>query len=120
MAMPRYKTETRRDADAETIRDFFDRAMDLKAQQKAKSGDITALNYQMSDAGVDPGVLSLFYRIASMPEAKAALYLTLIDYYKGALASRLPNPLVQAAERPEERAKAEARPFVPARGAAAA
>ena len=55
---------------------------------------------QLEDAGRwrRPGHSLVILRIAGMPEARAALYLTLMDYYKNALASRLPNPTTQQRE----------------------
>jgi hypothetical protein len=106
--MPRPKKETRRDADAATIQHYFDLAMELKAEQRARGAEISSLNSQMQDDGVDPGVLSLFCRIASMPEGKAALYVTLLDYYKQALASRLPNLMAAGDAGPFGKSKAAA------------
>ena len=108
--MPRHRKASRRDANAATIQRYFDRAMELRAGQKAKGREISALNVKMQDDAVDPGVLSLFCRIASMPDAKAALYLTLMDYYKQALANRLPNPTTQQREAGETVAPFGARP----------
>jgi hypothetical protein len=90
--VPRLKKGISYTSDAEVIRRYFREAMALKRSQKNKNSEITALNVSMTTDGVDPGILSLFCKIANMPPAKRALHLTLSDLYRHALAGELEDP----------------------------
>jgi hypothetical protein len=58
-------------ADDKTICAYFDQAMELKANQRGVSSEITALNSLMQGDGVDPGTLSLCCRLARMRAREA-------------------------------------------------
>jgi hypothetical protein len=96
MVMPRERKSVQYNADAATIQRHFDEAMSLKRSQKAVHGEINALNVMMQRDGVHAGLLSHYCKIARMQPEKAALWLALDDFYRQALASRLPNPKVEA------------------------
>jgi hypothetical protein len=97
--MPRPPKTASYTADAATIQRHFDEAMSLKTSQKAVSGKITALNSTMQQDGVHAGLMAHYCKIARLPPEKAALWLALDDFYRQALASRLPNPKTGAEDR---------------------
>jgi hypothetical protein len=110
MEMARPPKSIRYDATAAVIQRYFDEAMTAKNEQKIASAEISTLNQLMQQDGVHAGLLSYYCKIARMKPEKAALWLALDDFYRQALASRLPNP----------KTGAEVRPFGSARGAMAA
>jgi hypothetical protein len=68
MARPR-KT-ARYDADAATIKRFFEQSWGAREEQKAASGLISSINSEMEAAGVHPGVMSTMRKIKAMPDGK--------------------------------------------------
>ena len=80
-------------ADAATVQKYFDESLRAKAVQKEASGEISALNSMMQGDGVHAGVLSHYVALARMKPEEAALRLALEDFYRQALASRLPDPV---------------------------
>jgi hypothetical protein len=107
--MPRPRKSTEYKADAATVQRYFDEAMAAKDRQKTASGEISSLNVMMQADGVHAGLLSHYAKIARMKPEKAALWLALDDFYRQALASRLPNPRAAPADE-----RGEPVPFVPA------
>jgi hypothetical protein len=92
MVMARPPKTVQYNAHAATIQRHFDEAMALKKSQKAVNGEINVLNTMMQQDGVHAGLLAHYCRIGRMKPEKAALWLALDDFYRQALASRLPNP----------------------------
>jgi hypothetical protein len=94
MAVPRPRKSAVFDADDQTIVEHFDRAMRLKATQRGVSSEITALNAQMSEAGVDPGTLTICCKLARMPRGKRGVAVALLHRYLQVLARQLDGPTV--------------------------
>jgi hypothetical protein len=94
MAVPRPRKSAVFDADDQTIVEHFDRAMRLKATQRGVSSEITALNAQMSEAGVDPGTLTICCKLARMPRGKRGVAVALLHRYLQVLARQLDDPTV--------------------------
>jgi hypothetical protein len=94
MAMPRLRKTIVFDADDRTIGEYFDRAMAMKDNQRGVSGEITALNVLMQEAGVDPGTLSTCCRLARMPPGKGGMAVALLHRYLQVLARQLEDPTV--------------------------
>jgi hypothetical protein len=90
--MARPKKTVSYTADAATVLKYFDESMRAKEIQKEASGEISSLNTMMQGDGVHAGVLSHYVALARMKPEEAALRLALEDFYRQALASRLPNP----------------------------
>jgi hypothetical protein len=116
--MPRLKKTVVLNADDRTIVEYFDQAMALKANQRGVSGEITALNVLMQEAGVDPGTLSTCCRLARMKPGKRGVAVALLHRYMQVLARQLDDPTVAAVPQPAEAGRPV--PFEHARGAAAA
>jgi hypothetical protein len=105
--MPRPRNNIEYNANAETIQRVFDQAMAAKDEQKDASRQISSLNSRMEQEGVHAGLMSHYTKIARMKPEKAALWLALDEFYRQALASRLPNPQVETLQAvPFERAAA--------------
>lgn len=79
--MARPKKTVNYNASSETVRRFFERSMQLREEQRDIGTLISSLNIEMSNAGVDPGVLSLCRRVASMPEGKRGTTIALVRFY---------------------------------------
>jgi hypothetical protein len=117
--MPRPKKDVRYDADAATIKKFFEQSWDARGEQKAASQLISATNSEMAAAGVHPGVMSTMRRIRAMPDGKRGFHLFLLRRYADVLEKELHDPTF-AAETEAKPAEAGPVPFEHARGAAAA
>jgi hypothetical protein len=100
--MARPRKDVKFDADDQTIVEYFDQAMQLKATQRSVSSEITGLNSSMQEVGVDPFTLSLCCRIAKMKPGKRGVAVALLHRYLAILASRLEDPTVEAPGRPAE------------------
>jgi hypothetical protein len=87
--MPRTRKTTRYDADAVTIRRFFEQSWNVRAEQKAASQLISATNVEMEAAGVSSGVMSVMRRIRAMPEGKRGFHLFLLRRYADVLEKEL-------------------------------
>jgi hypothetical protein len=92
--MARPKKSVVFNADDQTIVEFFDQAMMLKANQRDVSSEISGLNVLMQESGVDPGTLSLCCRLAKMKEGKRGVAVALLHRYLVVLASRLEDPTI--------------------------
>jgi hypothetical protein len=102
MVMPRPRKHLTFDASDQVIADFFDQAMALKDSQRGVSSEITALNSLMQDGGVDPGTLSLCWRLARMKPGKRGVAVALLHRYLVVLASRMADPTVAVPAAPAE------------------
>jgi hypothetical protein len=92
--MARPKQHVKFDADDRTIVEYFDLSMELRSNQKSVSGEISDLNSQMAEAGVDPGTLSTCRKLAALPAGKRGVSVALLHRYLGVLAARLEDPAV--------------------------
>jgi hypothetical protein len=94
--MPRTRKTTRYDADAVTIRRFFEQSWNVRAEQKAASQLISATNVEMEAAGVSSGVMSVMRLIRAMPEGKRGFHLFLLRRYADVLEKELHDPTFAA------------------------
>jgi hypothetical protein len=108
--MPRVRKTTCYEADAATIRRYFELSWQARDEQKAASQLISATNTEMAAAGVHPGVLSTMRRIKAMPEGKRGFFLFLLRRYSDILEAELHDPAFAAEAEvqpvPFERARA--------------
>jgi hypothetical protein len=100
------------DADADTIKRFFEQSWEARDEQKAASQLISATNVEMEAAGVHPGVMSMMRRIKAMRDGQRGFFLALLRRYADVLEQELHDPMF-AAETTEP-AKADPVTFVQA------
>jgi hypothetical protein len=96
--MPREKKTTVYEADAATIRQYFEQSWAAREEQKAASGLISATNSAMAAAGVHPGVMSTMRKIRAMPDGKRGFFLFLMRRYCDVLEQELHDPAFRAPE----------------------
>jgi Phosphatidylglycerol lysyltransferase, C-terminal len=108
--MARPRKDVRYDADAATIKRFFEQSWDAREEQKAASGLISSLNSEMEAAGVHSGALSMMRRIRAMPSGKRGFFLFLLRRYSDILEEELHDPAFAA----QVEEKADPVPFVQA------
>jgi hypothetical protein len=94
--MPRPRNDVRYDADAATIKRFFEQSWDAREEQKAASGLISATNVEMERNGVNSGVMSVMRRIRAMPDGKRGFHLFLLRRYADILERELRDPTFAA------------------------
>jgi hypothetical protein len=94
--MPRVRKTTRYEADAATIRRYFELSWQARDEQKTANGLINGLNSEMAAAGVHPGVMSTMRRIKAMPDGKRGFHLFLLRRYCDILEGELYDPTFAA------------------------
>jgi len=114
--MARPKKTVRYDADAATIKQYFEQSWVARDEQKTASGLISSLNSEMERNGVHSGALSTMRKIRAMKDGRRGFFLFLLKRYIDVLERELHDPAFVA----EATAPAEAGNTVPFGSAQAA
>jgi hypothetical protein len=92
--VPRTRHDVVYDAPVATIREFFERSMQAREDQRDASTFISALNTQMEAAGVSAGVLSKIRKLAALPPGKRGREVALLRWYLDVFEDMLADPQI--------------------------
>lgn len=90
--MPRPSKDVVYNADRDTIRRFFERAVAIDEEQKGVRSEMSELNRNAEDAGVHSGVLSMCRRIRKLKPGRRGYVVALTRRYLDILADELQDP----------------------------